>query len=292
MILDIWGNDHDVTNFCVTDKALVVNSSGRNTSMGGTFTLNDELRINRPAGRLDYQLLYVQYGESHHVLDGKWQNVKAGGVVIYHPGEPQFYSYLPNTPVICHWVHFSGYNVENLLKQCDLYGLSVFDIGERRDVEKIMRQILNERQLRLPYFEENCAALLAQVLILIGRYRREILKKEPSKTEKMIRDAIAHMHCHYQEVQNLQEYADRCGMTPDRFCHVFKEHTGVSPYAYLISLRMRLARELLSGSDMPVKDVAMACGYENALYFSRLFTKRYHLSPTQLRQAAKNQREP
>ena len=73
----------------------------------------------------------------------------------------------------------------------------------------------------------------------------------------MIRDAIAHMHCHYQEVQNLQEYADRCGMTPDRFCHVFKEHTGVSPYAYLISLRMRLARELLSGSDMPVKDVAM-----------------------------------
>lgn len=52
---------------------------------------------------------------------------------------------------------------------------------------------------------------------------------------------------------------------------------------------MRLARELLSGSDMPVKDVAMACGYENALYFSRLFTKRYHLSPTQLRQAAKNQ---
>ena len=59
-----WGNDHDVTNFCVTDKALVVNSSGRNTTMGGTFTLNDELRINRPAGRLDYQLLYVQYGES------------------------------------------------------------------------------------------------------------------------------------------------------------------------------------------------------------------------------------
>lgn len=56
----------------------------------------------------------------------------------------------------------------------------MFDIGERRDVEKIMRQILNERQLRLPYFEENCAALLAQVLILIGRYRREILKKEPS----------------------------------------------------------------------------------------------------------------
>ena len=108
----------------------------------------------------------------------------------------------------------------------------------------------------------------------------------------MIRDAVAHMHCHYQEVQNLQEYADRCGMTPDRFCHVFKEHTGVSPYAYLISLRMRLACELLSGSDMPVKDVAMACGYENALYFSRLFTKRYHLSPTQLRQAAKNQREP
>lgn len=136
MILDIWGNDHDVTNFCVTDKTLVVNSSGRNTTMGGTFTLNDELRINRPAGRLDYQLPYVQYGESHHMLDGKWQNVKAGGVVIYHPGEPQFYSYLPNTPVICHWVHFSGYNVENLLKQCDLDGLSVFDIGERRDVEK------------------------------------------------------------------------------------------------------------------------------------------------------------
>ena len=73
MILDIWGNDHDVTNFCVTDKALVVNSSGRNTTMGGTFTLNDELRINRPAGRLDYQLLYVQYGESHHMLDGKWR---------------------------------------------------------------------------------------------------------------------------------------------------------------------------------------------------------------------------
>ena len=72
---------------------------------------------------------------------------------------------------------------------------------------------------------------------------------------------------------------------------VFKKEMGLSPLEYMTGLRMKNAERLLStawNSGYAISEVAQMSGYENALYFSRVFRKYYGCSPSQF---LKKQRE-
>jgi len=67
------------------------------------------------------------------------------------------------------------------------------------------------------------------------------------------------------------------------FIRAFKESVGLSPYQYILSERVRRAKELLSKGDLPVSDVALAAGFHNAYQMNRVFRKLVGLTPTALR---------
>ena len=65
---------------------------------------------------------------------------------------------------------------------------------------------------------------------------------------------------------------------------LFKKELGVTPLEYLIGLRMKKAEIMLTSQwtrDYSVAEIAELCGYENALYFSRVFRKHFGCSPSQ-----------
>jgi len=89
----------------------------------------------------------------------------------------------------------------------------------------------------------------------------------------------------------LDEYIHTLPFHYDYLRKVFKKELGMSPLEYMTSLRMKNAERLLSTvwtSGYAVAEVAQMCGFENALYFSRVFKKYYGCSPTQF---IKKQRE-
>jgi AraC-like DNA-binding protein len=65
--------------------------------------------------------------------------------------------------------------------------------------------------------------------------------------------------------------------------HLFKEVTGTSPYAYVLEQRLIRAAELLLSSDDPVSQISYLVGFSDPLHFSRLFKKKYGLSPEHFR---------
>lgn len=72
---------------------------------------------------------------------------------------------------------------------------------------------------------------------------------------------------------------------------VFKKEMGLSPLEYMTSLRMKNAERLLStvwSNGYTISEIAQMCGFDNALYFSRVFKKYFGCSPTQF---IKTQRE-
>jgi AraC-like DNA-binding protein len=72
---------------------------------------------------------------------------------------------------------------------------------------------------------------------------------------------------------------------------IFKKELGMSPLEYMTSLRMKNAERLLSTmwtSGYAVAEIAQMCGFDNALYFSRVFKKYFGCSPSQF---VKTQRE-
>ena len=92
----------------------------------GTYRLltRPVLPTHRPRGRLDFQLLYIAAGKAHFFFQGEERIVPAGSVVIYRPKEEQKYRYYGPDQTEVFWVHFTGNNVRNILRE---YGISEAD---------------------------------------------------------------------------------------------------------------------------------------------------------------------
>lgn len=82
----------------------------------------------------------------------------------------------------------------------------------------------------------------------------------------------------------LNEYIRSMPFHYDYLRKIFKKEIGISPLEYLTNLRMKNAERLLSpgkSDSYAIAEIARQCGYENALYFSRVFRKHYGCSPSQ-----------
>ena len=77
--------------------------------------------------------------------------------------------------------------------------------------------------------------------------------------------------------------AERCFMSPRNFARVFAREVGLTPAAYVESLRLERARILLESTELQVEDIAARCGYGTVESLRRSFARRLHVSPSAYR---------
>ena len=88
---------------------------------------------------------------------------------------------------------------------------------------------------------------------------------------------------HFCEDISIQDLAKSYGYTPPRFIAIFNKHFGAPPKNIILQKRISKAQQLLLQSDLSVSEISLACGFEDALYFSRIFSKYCGASPSQFR---------
>lgn len=128
------------------------------------------------------------------------------------------------------------------------------------------------------------AFLLERIAHHLARTAPDALAAFGPRYERL-RPAILHMDRHFAESPPLAELAALVGQSPEHFHRSFRGLTGATPFAYLLRLRMTRARRLLHGG-LSVKEAAAQCGYEDPLYFSRVFARHFHQRPSACRRAA------
>ena len=72
-------------------------------------------------------------------------------------------------------------------------------------------------------------------------------------------------------------------MSTSWFIRGFKEYTGFTPMQYILSVRIANAQGLLETTDYNVSEISRIVGYDNPLYFSRIFRKQCGVSPSDFR---------
>lgn len=82
---------------------------------------------------------------------------------------------------------------------------------------------------------------------------------------------------------NIEELADELDMSPATLRRKCVAILGMAPKHYQLQLRIDRAKELLASTHKSIEDIAISVGYEDSFYFSRLFFKREHRSPTDFR---------
>jgi transcriptional regulator GlxA family with amidase domain len=73
------------------------------------------------------------------------------------------------------------------------------------------------------------------------------------------------------------------GLPERSFKRRFQQATGMSPLAYVHTLRLEEAKQMLETDTQPIEAIANEVGYEDAGFFSRLFRRKVSLTPAQYR---------
>ena len=252
----------------------------------GTYHLytRPKLPTWRPRGRLDYQLLYIAAGKAHFHVDGKEQIVTAGHMVLYRPKEPQKYEYYGEDQTEVYWVHFTGGNVKNILRS---YGLTddkrVFYCGSGLDYQNLFRTMINELQMCKENYEEVLETYLRLIFIMLKRHLANATKSDNARVVEEIDKATMYFNEHYSEDISIDEYAQNNHVSVSWFIRNFKQCTGSTPMQYILSKRIYNAEILLHNSTYNVTEIAEIVGYDNPLYFSRIFKKVKGISPSEYR---------
>lgn len=242
-------------------------------SCGIQLPSKKQITVSRKNGRMDYQLFYVANGRCMvNYLDKT--HVLQQGFVIYPPSISQQYTDYEDTKRL--WIHFNGFHVEDILKEAHLSG-GVYPIGNSPVLEKLFLQLIAEHNQNITISNEK--GLLLSLLNILGK----MVNTTESSSDK-INEAVTFITSNYNTEINVSELATSCNLSRSRFMYLFKEQTGMAPHTYQQTLRIRNSISLLTSTNLSIAEISSQCGYQDPLYFSRIFKKYEGCSPREYRE--------
>lgn len=125
------------------------------------------------------------------------------------------------------------------------------------------------------------------LVILLRNYIEKILTQEEYESKvhslKKLDKIINYIENNYREEIGLENLSKIAGLSSFHLCHLFKKATGKTLTEYINQIRISRAEELLKNTNMNITEIAIASGFNDINYFSRLFKKLKKSSPSQFR---------
>lgn len=119
--------------------------------------------------------------------------------------------------------------------------------------------------------------------LLVALYREQVAAAE---TRDPIEFGYHYLRDRFRAPLNLKEVAERCGISREHFIRGFGKRYGEPPGELLRRLRLEQAHRMLLATQMPVQEVALACGFADANSFCRAYRLRYGATPGAARRGA------
>ena len=242
------------------------------------------------------EMSFVLSGEGRYRFDDGIVSVQEGDLIIINPGVRHQALACPDVelPATEFFVGASDIRIcglpDNVIPVPD-GGHVLHTAGElRQKLFKICSSMEAEnavcRQGR--YFM--LKSYLMQILLLVIREQCEPIERakgcsfESVNRKYVVEQIVSYFDDHYNEKVSLDQIAENMYLSPFYISKIFKSETGDTPIRHLINIRLEKAKEQLEGGwEGSIQEVAASVGYDDAYHFSKLFKKRYGISPSQAR---------
>jgi AraC-like DNA-binding protein len=232
-----------------------------------------------PARKPEIFRYYRFYSLSHLIKGTGWfcsENIKmqtfdAGHAVLVSPSTKQGYGGF-NSDYQEDAVCFFG-PIADRLKTAGIIQDGVVNIGLTRVLLPIIDLI------RVPAVNSQFRAnmLLQQLLMDIYLHRDENSKSSDSNDR--IKQVLDEIHNNPQKWWIVRDMAELANLSLPQFRRLFQKQTGISPKAYIMQLKMKIASEELIKKDKSITEIALKYGFKDSYHFSNFFKKLTGHSP-------------
>lgn len=118
----------------------------------------------------------------------------------------------------------------------------------------------------------------------MGNACRSVMSKKEERSVSVVERALQYINGNYNKDISLDEVSREVDISPYYFSKLFKEETGKTFVEHVTEARMERAKELLTGTDLSMKEICSEIGYADPNYFSRSFKKNTGLTPTEYKE--------
>lgn len=230
----------------------------------------------------------------HYVTSGK--GIFYSGDTAYHLGEGDMFFIFPGydvcyeadktTPWNYYWVAFNGTDAHRIL---NCTGFSPEHPVLKLDDADVLRNLLvNIYRVRGKTPAADTAMTGHLHLFLSELMSRTGEVQETDDTQDYLIHAVEYIREHYASDIRVEEIASKVGVSRSQLYRAFTQEFGMSPHRYLKQYRINEACALLHRSELSVGAVAVAVGFSDPLYFSRVFREVKGISPSQYKQGNRN----
>lgn len=148
--------------------------------------------------------------------------------------------------------------------------------------EQVRTRVFTSEQVNHELFYNLAERLVMDQTSVFKQLQNIPTVKAETKRElfRRIQQGKAFIDAHFTESLTIDRIAREAGMSEFHFFRLFKQTIGVSPYQYLLSIRLKKALVLLK-ADYSVSDVAHSIGFADLQSFSKAFKKHYGCAPSQ-----------
>lgn len=251
--------------------------------MGGFFQGGN--LWNKPANDIDkcFKIYFMQNGEA--IVYEADKLIKLSNNQLYFINGYKLASQYCVDSMSVEWLHFITDSVylNNLKKSIPLVvslDVSVFSsfIPVFRKLKTYFENSDSEDKVITMEIQSLIHFALARVFEISN-----INKLEVSADYNKLLPALEHINTHFSSSISLDVLAGKCCLSSNYFQRIFKRNFGITPFNYILKMKMEKAIRLLIYTDVPVKQIAFTVGFEDEAYFSRMFSKIYNESPGRYR---------
>lgn len=227
----------------------------------------------------EYQLCFVFSGDGVVEFEpNRPVALSQGNLLLLAPGEWHRCRPDPETGWGTLWIGFGGKMARSIVRRVfHQDGSFVLPVAKANEFESSAMRLVNQM---LKFGERRLLSSAGDLMSLLGRIAEEDFDSEAVVTTSgAIREAQSEIIRRACETIDLMELAKSVGMTYDSFRHQFADMTGFSPLQFQLTERMRVAKNLVANTNLPISEIARRTGFSSAAYFARSFKAATKLSP-------------
>ena len=235
-----------------------------------------------------FELTYVDRGTLFTTVEGKRYELKEKELMIYGPG--QFHTQDIPEGCSCSYVTII-FDMETVVydEESTHYELLLNKVfGYDKKIYTLIKTFVTESTSQIPYMNSLMLCLLQETIIrllqseFIGKKNdRPVTGARQHYQDELLEKILAYIDETIYEPLSIAELCQKFSMSRSSLQILFKENMDISPKKYINEMKLEKSLQMICENKYTISEIALMLGFNSIHYFSRAFTQKYHMAPSE-----------